>query len=1014
METTLEVIAESAPKDELFGKCKIQISFKPIYDWTNDLLAAAKFSKYENFARKILPNSLFGIFFTSGSYYSRLFTPSKAFAPRYARARNHLLDLSESKNPITFEIHPECVALTDNWIHLFERCDINPQNLAKSIRRLLDQCIVSETALSKRLQRRIEYLLSKSDPAGPDTATGKSAEAVSPFIGCAQAMATLSLIACTLFCWNQLPDLDPNGTRVKKDERCTDAEKNDKLYNLVLPSSSNSHYIEILNSAEKVLDRSKTSRLSQQECEELLQELSGIVEYGCEKNIQGWAYYLLYLVYRLNGNSEKSLECLEKSAKQGYKEARSEQKQIASDETAMRLFAEAENLYNTNDKTKIRQAYLNCKRLLALRPEPSNNALIGRAALLIYRYSIAPENQEGQKSPLPEGETPEQYLIKSRDCGNEDAQELCEDHLGIIPRQLDPDDGTEGIYYFNCCNPLTKQIQESAPKGWELKEWDRNTDHSIRLNHKDAGQNVRCYFLDDDQMVNLHDALCLLESLLENEPEQAEGYYESLEIYLRGQSEFLRPLIDTAVGRMGGRIVPIYIIDDDLWPAQWLLARHPLFYPIRSLPAGDSATLNLVVVGNTRCSEWIVREAFALMGFINSSKDNKDNKDDNIICEITVIAPCAERLKKSLYFKCPGMSDDVKIKKLSRPKINFLSCEDSFQNKEIESLLIDCYQQQDASCYYVIDTDNDAVNLSLATKLREMIIRKILSVGTRPQEKQQSWLNAPPPIAFRCRDPFMAHLSKRLVVEMENYGNQWYNSFGLIPFGSDMDRYNWQDISGSFYEKVAKNIHLQYNFAYHNHILSQEERDRITREALTDYFRRSYNRESSLSVAISLPYRLFQFEASSLAGSTKRPIPPCWQITDSNAYCSEIQLNALVGQLRDCMNQADRVAEWEHDRWSRWMLSRGWKPESIDQALNCHAYGNKRPQLFLARLHPCICAYDELGQLANAWETAAKERKDFTWLDQKVIRQTSDILELEWYGKEPAVKEKLSEEKERG
>lgn len=90
------------------------------------------------------------------------------------------------------------------------------------------------------------------------------------------------------------------------------------------------------------------------------------------------------------------------------------------------------------------------------------------------------------------------------------------------------------------------------------------------------------------------------------------------------------------------------------------------------------------------------------------------------------------------------------------------------------------------------------------------------------------------------------------------------------------------------------------------------------------------------------------------------------------------------------------IAVWEHDRWVRWMLSRGWLPASADDAVFAVKCGNERQQLFVAKLHPCICAYEGQKELKLALKNECGMDKDFYSYDMANIKDTKRLLALEW------------------
>lgn len=977
--------------------CSIRITLKPLQDWVNNYIQPKPNQK--KFVSMLLSDGLFNIFRTSQPGYSRVINSDNSKKSHQAKARDYLLNRSIDGVPLSFAMHPDCRSVVEKWNGILTVKSIPPADILQIIHKILRENISDgpdAPALGGRIRERIEDLLADCGSEEKPDAAGERKACPIDYTPYAKALATLTLIGCTAFCWNDLSKFNQDRSETKEDR--LEKQKNLLLYDLILPPSNSDQMLFFLNEAQKRIGAAGGAERSGTEGRELVRELERIAKLDVANSIRGQACYLLYLAYRLANNAASAEAALQTAAALGYPAACRTVKQNTQNQKAESLLENANRAFYAK---QYKEAYRKCKELFALSPEPNEDSLLGNAAMMVYRCNEA-YRDETENSLLSNGETPDLYLRKARDCGNREAEKLCGDRLGIVPVVSAAEELSEGSYYLNCRNALADLIKTSAPAGWQQCAAD---DPQMG---PDSRQNRRYYFLEEDQAVNLHDALRLLESLRLPENSPQEGYCDSPEIYLRGQSEFLRPLVDTAVSRMNGRYVPVYIIDDDLWPAQWLLSRHPLFYPIRVLPADGTAALELVVIGNTRCAEWVVREAFSLMGFIN----------DNVRCRITVIAPDAEQMEEALCFKCPGMAADVKVAGLSYPELVFSTCGKTFRTGALDQLVLDSYRRT-TSCYFVVDAGDDAENLSLAARLRELLIRSTLFADPpvcHSDVERKERLKEPVPIAFHCHDPFTANLSRRLVTEQEDYGDQWYNSFCMIPFGADTDRYTWQNAAGGFFEDLAKNIHLQYSFVSADASISSEERRKLTREALAGYFRRSYNRESCMSVAVSLPYRLFQFAVNGKSHLT----PPCWQITDTNAYCAELQLRALGLSVKDCLMHekrlgkeekklSDFVTDWEHDRWSRWMLSRGWMPETIDQMLDCNEYGNPRHQFFLARLHPCICSSAHLKLVSQAWanrkEMKQEKEKNFIQYDHESVRQTAEILSRRWYGKETALLE---------
>lgn len=98
----------------------------------------------------------------------------------------------------------------------------------------------------------------------------------------------------------------------------------------------------------------------------------------------------------------------------------------------------------------------------------------------------------------------------------------------------------------------------------------------------------------------------------------------------------------------------------------------------------------------------------------------------------------------------------------------------------------------------------------------------------------------------------------------------------------------------------------------------------------------------------------------------------------------------------------------EHDRWCRAMLSRGWMPASPAQMQAYIQRGCTRYQLYLAKLHPFLCSWEELGEMKPVPTgmqriygylmqqiRPEKESFDIRGIDRENIKGTSYLARIE-------------------
>ena len=552
-------------------------------------------------------------------------------------------------------------------------------------------------------------------------------------------------------------------------------------------------------------------------------------------------------------------------------------------------------------------------------------------------------------------------------------------------------DLSSGTYCINEENLYSQLIQKTAPAGWTKQE----------------GTGCQRYFLiSGDPDKNLRELLHYLQNVKEKGVTEAFGQPE---FFIRGDEEKISPFIDTALARMGNRIIPVHILDDSKMAAR-MLARHPLFFPIRRLKRDEPAHLNFVIAGSSRCCEWLVREAFWMLTFRNP----------NITSSIRILAPDAKDLAKKLDFLCPDLTDEENTGK-NPPRIEPISC--SYESPEFLRQIEAAMNSEYA--YYAVDAGSDIENAALSVRIREITIREQLRKSGKEFQPEL------PVVAFRCQDPDVASLSRSTVVINEAFGTDWFNNYALIPFGRIDQQYHWDALTDDILERLSLNVHLQYYLDRDSGIRPDTAAyEKKCMDALRDFYGRTYNRDSSLAVAMSLPYRLYQgYDGRSplLPIASDSPDARRLDILDPDTFFSETARNAYISQIRnagwssapylkeiqlkrqdyfrewmetvkeyDPESELYHLASWEHTRWNRFMISRGWTQARIREMKLYFETGNKRQQLFIGKMHPCITDFDRLPSVDSAWKTLTGTEKDFRLNDISSIQMTEHILGLEW------------------
>jgi hypothetical protein len=364
----------------------------------------------------------------------------------------------------------------------------------------------------------------------------------------------------------------------------------------------------------------------------------------------------------------------------------------------------------------------------------------------------------------------------------------------------------------------------------------------------------------------------------------------------------------------------------------------------------------------------------------------------NLTLAITVLSPQADKINKSLHHIVPGLFDLNRKEDsiISAYKIDFICTE--LNSSDIETKLTDIKHEANDFFYFVIDIENDITSLNLAIKIREWCIRRTILSNNRVNK------NDSPVIAFRCQNPDIAHLSASIVVQAEKHGNSWYNDYLIIPFGGIHESYSFDSLKREPFEKLAQCIHFQYSS------LPLECSEQSKNDSLKNYYSRCYNRDSSFAVALSLPYRLFQVSAP----DGKHIYPSGWDIINDEAYTHDKSLADMANTFDEQLNNETKkeLAIYEHARWNRYMRARGWLPSTPDQTIKYIKNGNPKQQLYIGKLHSCICPWDDLSvlqkKLASEFELGDnkfkrfKSENIFTEIDISNVISTADILKTRW------------------
>lgn len=514
-----------------------------------------------------------------------------------------------------------------------------------------------------------------------------------------------------------------------------------------------------------------------------------------------------------------------------------------------------------------KKCYQKCLEILDIKPM-DDQKILGETYFILYKCC------KNERFPVPDGMTADAYLSQSQTFKYPEAMNITLEERNISLYDV-PEKGISskrGYFVINEENIYSEILEETLPEHWKKAYFDGQFSIDLSIPNK--------YFLcNKDTRINYRDLLKILDFYKRNWQEE---FSYHVEVYILGKEEQLASLIDTAQQYMEDRIILIHIINEPKISAQYLLAKHPLFYSLVDYPSSQKEavpeTLHFVVLGTDECAEYLVRTAFWMMNFTNTF----------ISAEISVVGKNAEKFVETIRSKCPGLRGDIsdiysslesyKMKISSKNMNNFYS--DEFE-QYFETRLL-----SDENIYFAISSEDDIANLETAIALREKMIQYYVINGMENRLKNL------PPIAFRCMDFHIASMSQKMVVNVLNHGNSWYNNHAIIPFGVYTDIYSWNGMVENVIEHLSKCIHLEYNNYIIPDDVTEDERKR-TAKFLQSYYSRQYNKESSFAVALSMPYRLFN-----CIHNAHRILPESWNITNKEAYFNYDVLSFLADKLK--------------------------------------------------------------------------------------------------------------------
>lgn len=491
--------------------------------------------------------------------------------------------------------------------------------------------------------------------------------------------------------------------------------------------------------------------------------------------------------------------------------------------------------------------------------------------------------------------------------------------------------------FFNTEDGMNSILRASLPQAWETccgSVCELLKRNPLLLQKEQLLFSFMAY----DERKNLQDALQALKLLnsvaYAQTPECRDAFIDRIDLFVLLREETGRMMLDAAMNSLAPEVFfRVHLCDPDLMAANELLLHYPTFFPCfdaageireeqwKHQKKNERCQRRIALLGTSGCAAAIVRQIAAATML------------EDYPTQLAVIGPSAAWMHKRMQEECPGLfSTDAPHHITPR----FFECDLATLplNRTGEGAEADLHAFLYSANQLIVAGEDDMSNISLAVRLRTSLFRAHLQQGAQPM------------INVLYRDGATQWIASQIAVGAANADTadryHWTENYDLRLFGSSF-AFRYEQLMNRALEKRALEIHKSY---YGLNIDRTHER-----RALADYYRRSYNRDSSLCLALGMVYHCFGMGVYH---------------TRLEDYADRAK-DAVLGQRYDALMSADeslreRAAGIEHTRWMGWSLSRGWiKPD--DAVLAAYIRMNSpRHYLEIARLHPYITGYHQLLQ----------------------------------------------------
>jgi len=362
---------------------------------------------------------------------------------------------------------------------------------------------------------------------------------------------------------------------------------------------------------------------------------------------------------------------------------------------------------------------------------------------------------------------------------------------------------------------------------------------------------------------------------------------------------------------------------------------------------GNQKEIAVLIAGSTKVALEIVRSAVWACQFGSEYK-----------LSVTVIDENASQVKRQLEYECPEYFN---------PKWNYdLQFYDvNIKSKEFDQILNEHCRN---TTYAVVCVDNDSLSIQTALYLRRFFIR------TDSEFKKEPFIAAfvTSKEKFKAVQELTAVNKEKISLKGWDIYSPKSENYNIVPFGYDDDIYSYENVVENKTAQLALNCHAEYQYMFGDGSI-------IPTEKLMESF--NYNeidKKSNRANGIHLKYKLYLLGYGLKAEN---------EATSEEIENSKLVLKELHEKLENPDNM-DYLARLEHDRWTAFQSSQGWRSVSIEEAKSYSAVTGSHKHL-KAKLHPCICTYEELDEIIKVFDPHLKD------YDLEFVKKLPEILGLE-------------------